>query len=141
MSRARLRQLLKTPSARAAVGLAIVAALVIGLFVATQYQTNTREASQQQALLDQEAAYSNVLKESLAIYHSRYGAYPKDYQGLLDDIAASPDTYGVNSEGMDELQAIDARLAEFSYQTQGNEGYMFTYRSIVSGEVTSVTDK
>lgn len=137
MTRAGVWQQLKKPSSLGVIGLGVAALLVVGLFLSTQNNT----ATQQNDVLNQEAAYSNVVKESLNVYRSRYSHYPKNYQVLLDDIAAGEDIYGVNSEGMGELKDINSRLPGFSYEQVGDEDYLFTYKSAASDEIVSVTNK
>ncbi|HTJ73294.1 MAG TPA: hypothetical protein VL481_01735 [Verrucomicrobiae bacterium] len=114
--------------------------IVAGFFVSQNYTTANKN-SQQAALTNQEKAYENVVKDSLDVYRSRYSHYPGDYQTLLDDMAKSPDIYGVNSEGMSELKNITNTLGGFSYSTIGDKDYMFTYQKAGSGETTTVTNK
>jgi hypothetical protein len=121
--------------------LGLIGAIIVVGFIASQHDTAAHESSQQAALDNQEKAYENVVKDSLNVYRSRYAHYPKDYQALLDDMAKAQDIYGVNSEGMAELKAIDSRLGGFSYNTIGDNDYMFTYQKARSGETITVTNR
>jgi predicted TIM-barrel enzyme len=141
MVRADLRQAFKKPSTYVGISLAIVALFIVGGFIASQNNTTKQQSSQQSDERNQETAYENVIKDCLNVYHSRYSKYPKDYQTLLDDITKSEGIYGVNSEGMDELNGISDRLEGFSYTKVSDSSYHFTYQEAISGETISVTNK
>jgi hypothetical protein len=125
----------------AGIGVAIVLSALIGwAFVASTHQTASNTAAATAARSDSEKAYENIVKNSLNVYHSRYSKYPSDYQSLLDDIAKSPDIYGVNDEGQSELKDISGWLISFSYTKISDSDYMFTYQEVNSGETVSVTN-
>lgn len=124
----------------AAITLGLLGIVIVAGFFVSQNQTIAHKDSQQAALNNQEKAYENVIKDSLAVYHSRYAHYPSDYQALLDDIAKSQDIYGVNSEGMSELKNITNTLSGFSYSTISDKDYLFTYQKASSGETVTITN-
>lgn len=120
--------------------------IVIAAFISWAYVTSTDRSARNQAAItaarsDSEKAYENIVKASLNVYHSRYSEYPSDYQALLDDIARSPDIYGVNDRGMGELRTIDNYLVNFSYSKISSADYMFTYSEMNSGETITVKNE
>lgn len=120
--------------------LGLLGIVIVAGFFASQNQAIAHKESQQAILDNQEKAYENVVKDSLAVYHSRYSHYPQEYQALLDDMAKSQDIYGVNDEGMSELKNIKNTLSGFSYSTISDKDYLFTYQKAGSGETTTVTN-
>lgn len=125
----------------AGIGAAVVLiALISWAFVASTSQTARNQAAAVAARSDTEKAYENIVKDSLNVYHSRYSKYPSDYQALLDDIAKSKDIYGVNSEGMGELKAVNGYLPGFAYSRVSDDKYTFTYQEANSGETINVTN-
>jgi hypothetical protein len=120
--------------------------IVIAAFISWAYVTSTDRSAHNQAAImaarsDGEKAYENIVKASLNVYHSRYAHYPSDYQVLLDDIARSPDIYGVNDRGMGDLRTIDNYLVNFSYSQISSASYMFTYSEMNSGKTVTVTNE
>ncbi|HEU4715322.1 MAG TPA: hypothetical protein VFS14_00645 [Candidatus Saccharimonadales bacterium] len=117
--------------------------IAIALLISWAYATSTDRSARNQAAImaarsDGEKAYENIVKASLNVYHSRYSKYPPDYQALLDDIARSPDIYGVNDQGMGELRTIDNYLVNFSYSRIDAATYLFTYSEMNSGKTVTI---
>lgn len=92
---------------------------------------------QHKGALEQQTAYANILKDSLSVYHARYGKYPNTYQVLLGDIDKTRDVYGVNDEGFSELSDINSKLADFTYTRESkSDGYMFSFDNLTGSKIT-----
>jgi hypothetical protein len=114
------------------IGIIVAVAAIVTFGVVNQAKQQANTAPKQ------ESAYANVIKDSLNVYYARYEKYPESYQALLGDINKTPEIYGVNDEGMEELTHIGSRLGNFSYSAKSHgAGYEFTYTR-VSGSVVTV---
>lgn len=120
---------------------AILALLIIWAFLASTNQAARSNAEAASVRSDSEKAYENIVKDSLAVYHSRYSTYPASYKELLADITKTPDIYGVSGDGLNELKGINNYLAGFSYGRTGDDVYAVSYQEVNSGETITVTNK
>jgi len=128
MKIADLRHSAEQPSTYVGIGVALVIVVaIVTSFIVMTHNTNTPPTAPTVTVSDNETAYVNIVKDSLAVYRARYSHYPDSYQTLLDDITASPTIYGVNDEGISALTAISGRLNAFTY-TSDSTSYQFTYQ-------------
>lgn len=137
MTKTDIRRALKKPSTYVGIGIVLVVAVaIITSFVVVTHKAAAPAVSAVSES-DSETAYENIIKDSLNVYKVRYSHYPDSYQTLLDDITASPATYGVNDQGLSDLSAISGHLSGFTY-TSDTSSYQFTYQKGDTGKTATV---